>query len=94
MYQSFWTLTGNPKLMGGGVVRETAEKLGVSGAGALYSLVLGLGGTVICNGTTSVQHMKEDWEAVKKAREFAARDEKKWKELVVGFRRAIGEKAS
>ncbi|KAI4716479.1 Aldo/keto reductase [Aureobasidium sp. EXF-10727] len=56
-YQSFWTLTGNPEVLGGRLVGIVAEQVGVSAEVALYSLVQGLGITPI-NGTTS--HIESD----------------------------------
>lgn len=41
IYQSFWTLTGNPNLIKSKVVAETAKHLRVNTAEALYCLVLG-----------------------------------------------------
>jgi diketogulonate reductase-like aldo/keto reductase len=56
-YQSFWTLTGNPELLGSQFVQKTAEEVGVSVEVALYLLVQGLGITPI-NGTKS--HIESD----------------------------------
>lgn len=91
IYQSFWTITANPGLLKSKVVAETVSELGISHTGALYVLVLGLGNTVILNGTTSIEHMREDWEAVRKAKEYAETSEEKWKSLVRKFRETIGE---
>ncbi|KAJ9661059.1 hypothetical protein H2198_002218 [Neophaeococcomyces mojaviensis] len=91
VYQSFWTLTANPRLLKGGVVREVAEKLQIGPADALYVLVLGLGNTVVLNGTKDQGHMREDWEAVRKVKAFAGKDETRWQALVAAFKKAIGE---
>ena len=56
-YQSFWTLTANPKLLTSKPVTTVAEKAKVSGAVGLYSLVLGLGYTSVLCGTTNPQRM-------------------------------------
>ncbi|KAG9949126.1 aldo-keto reductase, partial [Aureobasidium melanogenum] len=57
VYQSFWTLTGNPELLDSQLVKVVVEQVGVSAEVALYSLVQGLGITPI-NGTTS--HIESD----------------------------------
>jgi diketogulonate reductase-like aldo/keto reductase len=56
-YQSFWTLTGNPKLLESQFVQKIAKEVGVSAEVTLYSLVQGLGIMPI-NGTTS--HIETD----------------------------------
>ncbi|KAK5071654.1 hypothetical protein LTS08_004604 [Lithohypha guttulata] len=91
IYQSFWTLTGNPNLFKSKVLAETSRQLDVQPAEALYCLVLGLDNTVILNGTTSVEHMKEDWEAVRKAQEFTKNNSKQWGQLVMDFKKTIGQ---
>jgi diketogulonate reductase-like aldo/keto reductase len=65
IFQSFWTLTGNPQLMKSRVVKEVAgelEKLGLGDekAVALYSLVVGLEGITVLNGTTNRERMESD----------------------------------
>lgn len=92
LYQSFWTLTGNPGLLAKPAVRDATEQLNVSPMNALYCLVLGLGNTTILNGTTSTQHMKEDWDGVHKAKEYATANDKEWAKLMTAFRTTIGER--
>ena len=64
VYQSFWTLSGNPSLVWSNEVGSLANQLGISTQSALYCLVLGLGNISILNGTKSAHHMLEDWKAV------------------------------
>ncbi|KAK0247967.1 hypothetical protein LTS09_016928 [Friedmanniomyces endolithicus] len=63
-YQSFWTLTANPDLLRSHVVNHIAACVGVSRPVALYGLVLSLGNISILDGTTSVEHMKDDLKGV------------------------------
>lgn len=91
VYQSFWTLTANPQLLRSGVVQNVARNLQMEPANALYVLVLGLGNTVILNGTKTKEHMEGDWAAIAKVRKFAEKDGEKWAEVVRDFRRLIGE---
>lgn len=91
VYQSFWTLTGNPNLFKSKVLADAAKQLQVNPAEALYCLVLGLENTVVLNGTTNTEHMKEDWEAVRKAREYAEAQPKQWQSLINAFKKTIGQ---
>ena len=92
VYQSFWTLTGNPRLLRSEVVQGLARDVGIEPAGALYCLVLGLGSTVVLNGTKSLEHTRGDWEAVRRVREFAEGNENRWQDIMRSFRGLIGEK--
>lgn len=60
VYQSFWTLTANPRLLRSNPVELVAEGAKVSHAAALYGLVLGLGNTSVLNGTTNEKRMQDD----------------------------------
>ncbi|KAF8249971.1 Aldo/keto reductase [Wilcoxina mikolae CBS 423.85] len=72
VWQSFWTLTGNPGLLRSAVVGRVAEKVVVGREEALYLLVLALGrgwesgGVCVLDGTTREEGMKGDLEAVGK----------------------------
>lgn len=92
IYQSFWTLTANPNLFRSRVVQDLAQKLQIQPTSALYCLVLGLGQTTVLNGTKTEEHMHEDWDAVRKVRNFAEKDGKRWEEIMKPFRAAIGER--
>lgn len=95
VWQSFWTLTGNPGLMQRSVaVERLADQMGVEKATAMYSLVLGLNEglmSILC-GTTDLKHMKDDLdgdETIRKwATEAGAQD---WKQLLRQFRTEIGD---
>lgn len=86
VYQSFWTLTANPRLLGSGVVGGLAEKMGFSRAAALYGLVVGLGNVSVLDGTTRVERMKEDLESVEKIRSWAEENGEEWRGLMEDFR--------
>jgi diketogulonate reductase-like aldo/keto reductase len=91
IYQSFWTLTANPKLISSAPVRQLSKELSITTAAALYSLVLALGNTTVLNGTTSLQHMKEDWDAIRTVKDYAISNPTNWISLVDGFKKLIGQ---
>ncbi|KAG7529602.1 hypothetical protein FFLO_05533 [Filobasidium floriforme] len=63
MYQSFWTLSGNPSLLAHPLMRQLAEKYGITREQALFKLCSQIGITPL-SGTTSEEHMKQDVEAI------------------------------
>ncbi|TPX11019.1 uncharacterized protein E0L32_008056 [Thyridium curvatum] len=90
VYQSFWTLSGNPRLLKLPCTTGLASRAGVGPEVALYALVLGLGGTSVLDGTRS--HMREDLagvEAVGRWAEEVAPGE--WKGFLDAFREYIHE---
>lgn len=87
-YQSFWTLTGNPKLLKSRPVVELAQTAEVSVPTALYALVIDLGIEVL-NGTTSAEHMQEDLNGVRKARDWAISNSKEWVGLTTAFKKLV-----
>ncbi|KAF3031561.1 hypothetical protein E8E12_001278 [Didymella heteroderae] len=84
-YQSFWTLTGNPKLLKSKPVQELAEAAGVSMPTALYALVMDSGVEVL-NGTTSAEHMRDDLDGVQQVRHWASANPRPWIQLSNVFR--------
>jgi diketogulonate reductase-like aldo/keto reductase len=91
LYQAFWTLSANPGLARSPVVTRLAKELDCSVQSALYCLVLGLPNVVVLNGTTSSDHMLEDWQAVSSARALAEKDSHAWNQYMANFRQLIGE---
>jgi diketogulonate reductase-like aldo/keto reductase len=59
LYESFWTLTANPHILGHREVRKIAEKRQKSEAQILFRYLTQLG-IVPLTGTTSAKHMQED----------------------------------
>jgi diketogulonate reductase-like aldo/keto reductase len=59
VYQSFWTLTANPHLLGHEVVRTSAQHHRRTAAQVLFRYLTQQGVTPL-TGTTSQQHMQED----------------------------------
>ena len=93
VYESFWTLTGNKRMLGtAGPVVELSQLAGVSREVAMYCLVIELGGTALLNGTTSEARMKEDLEDVVRVRNWTFVYADRWKEIVDRFRTSIKEK--
>lgn len=91
IYQSFWTLTANPELVRSVEVGRLANHLRISTQAALYCLVLGLGNTIILNGTKSASHMQDDLKALELVRTFASQEPQEWEVMLGSFRRLIGE---
>jgi len=91
IYQSFWTLTGNPKIFSGDAVHQLSQLAGVSKEVAMYSLVIALGGIAPLNGTTNVQHMKDDLQDVERVRNWTFVYADKWKSIVDAFKASIKE---
>ena len=91
VYQSFWSLTANPRLISSVPVKQLARELEISPASALYCLILSLGNITILNGTTNPARMKEDWDATALLKEFAASNSPTWDKLVKDFKKLIGE---
>lgn len=91
VYESFWTLTGNPKIVSGESVQQLSQLAGVSKEVAMYSLVIELGGIAPLNGTTNAQRMKQDLEDVTRVRNWTFVYADKWRNIVDGFKRSIEE---
>lgn len=88
-YQSFWTLTANPKLLASRPVTTLAELNRVSPPVALYSLVLGLGQMSVLNGTTNPKRMEEDLFGVEKIRQWRESSPQDWKNIQSAFQELI-----
>ncbi|KAK3626201.1 hypothetical protein LTR56_019989 [Elasticomyces elasticus] len=86
IYQSFWTLTGNPDLLRSPPVRHVAACLGVTAPVALYGLVLGLDRISILDGTTNAGHMKADLDGVEAVQLWLRERDQKQAAVLDGFR--------
>jgi diketogulonate reductase-like aldo/keto reductase len=93
VFQSFWTLTGNPMLVTDTVVLDLARKVGVEEPVALYALVLGLKGISVLDGTTKEKRMVEDLMGVERVGEWAKGGETKveWEDMMQRFTELLGE---
>jgi diketogulonate reductase-like aldo/keto reductase len=96
-FESFWTLTGNPGLMGSGVVKEVAQELARFNVSdpkpiALYALVLGLEGVSVLNGTTKEERMGNDLVSLSMFEKLIEGDWKEnWERWQKEFKELIGE---
>ncbi|KAI0406294.1 putative aldo-keto reductase [Xylaria palmicola] len=92
-FQTFWTLSGNPELLGGAPVRKLATAASISNEVALYALVLGLEGTAILDGTKSEAHMAEDLKVSEVVDAFAQSESGRatWTACLSEFKTMIGE---
>jgi diketogulonate reductase-like aldo/keto reductase len=59
VYQSFWTLTGNPHILKSERLKAIAKRLDASVEGVFYRFCIQKG-IIVLDGTTSEDHMKED----------------------------------
>ena len=91
IYQSFWTLSANPKIIHGPEVRHVADAVGLTPYEAMYTLVLALDNVVILNGTTDAKHMVDDLSCVPRAREWASKYPKDWAVFLDNFKMLLGE---
>lgn len=89
VYQSFWTLSANPRLLRHSSVELLAKATMVEKPVALYCLVLGLDGTVILNGTQN--HMKSDLEGLEKVRHWALENKYDWENTLKHFKDVTGD---
>ena len=91
IYQSFWTLTANPGLVYSAEVGSLANQMDISPQASLYAMVLGLGNTVILDGTKRVQTMKADYAALLRVKDFAIKHPSAWEQQLSRFKTLIGE---
>ncbi|PGH05705.1 hypothetical protein AJ79_06721 [Helicocarpus griseus UAMH5409] len=91
VYQSFWTLTANPTLAWSAEVGLLSHQAGISPQAALYCLVMGLGNTILLNGTKNAGRMREDLAAPGIVGKFAAKHPENWERILSGFNKLIGE---
>ena len=90
IYQSFWTLSANPKIVHGAVVGAVCQEVGLSSIQeAMYCLMLALDNVVVLNGTKNEGHMRGDLEALGKVKMYAERYPDEWKGYVDKFRGLI-----
>lgn len=92
VYQSFWTLTGNPDLLESNPVDALRNEIGVEKEQALYLLVLALDRMVVLNGTTSEARMSADLEAMKVFGQWLDGGKRiVLEEILADFKNLIGE---
>lgn len=84
-YQSFWTLTANPRLLRSEPVSTIAKETGVTKPVALYALVLGLGEVSVLNGTTNQQRMAEDVAGIQNVEKWQAANATAWNRVLSAF---------
>lgn len=92
IFQSFWTLTGNPMLVTSQVVKELSERAKVEEAIALYALVLGLKNMTVLIGTKREERMVGDLMGVELVGEWARGPGKvEWEDFMQRFKEMLGE---
>ena len=91
IYQSFWTLSANPRILNGPEVGHVADKVGLTPSEAMYVLVLALDSVIILNGTTNAKHMADDLSCVERARKWALDHPKDWAQCLITFKKLLGE---
>ncbi|KAI1093784.1 Aldo/keto reductase [Rostrohypoxylon terebratum] len=95
VFQAFWILSANQELHGLQCVHTISSYAGVGKPAALYSLVLGLRGTAVLNGSRQEAHMKEDIEGIRKIEEWAQSEKGKptWLDCLEEFKYYVGDEA-
>lgn len=88
IYESFWTLTGNPHLLSSNFVRALSQAAGISKEVALYSLVI-QSGVVPLNGTKNVDRMKQDLLEIEKVQKWLLANKNDWDKIFLDFQKAI-----
>ncbi|KAI1460854.1 Aldo/keto reductase [Annulohypoxylon moriforme] len=93
MFQAFWVLPGNPRYREFAPLQRLAGFASVEMPIALYSLVLGLNGVAVLDGTTDEAHMKEDIEGIKAVEEWKQSVPGRviWEDCLHDFKAYIGE---
>ncbi|KAF4464705.1 D-xylose reductase IIIII [Fusarium albosuccineum] len=92
VFQTFWTLSANPRLAASKPIKVVAEKAGVPHVPAYYALVLGLESVTVLDGTSTETHMKDDVEGTQKVASWAESDgASDWASALAEFKQAIGE---
>ena len=67
-YQSYWVLTANRNVINSPTLRKMAQSKNLSPQTLFYAFVMSFENTQVLDGTTNVQHMKEDVLLEKKVR--------------------------
>ncbi|EUC29422.1 hypothetical protein COCCADRAFT_8345 [Bipolaris zeicola 26-R-13] len=88
VYQSFWTLTGNPALLQSQPVAALARAAQVEIPVALYALVIDQG-VVVLNGSTSREHMEMDLEGIQKVRDWAVEKPQEFAAIAGDFKAIV-----
>ena len=91
IYQSFWTLSANPKVIQGPEVGHVADIVGLTPYEAMYCLVLGLENVVVLNGTTNAKHMVDDLSCIQRTRQWASENPKDWANFLDTFKLLLNE---
>lgn len=77
IFESFWTLTGNPRLLKSAPVTQLSKQVEVSVEEALYALVMAQDIAVL-NGTTNLTRMKDDLASISAIDVWARSNEDQW----------------
>lgn len=96
VFQSFWTLTGNPALAGWRVVTGVVNALGgrVEAEVVVYALVLALGRVCVLDGTTREEGMRGDLEGLEVLAAWVEGEGKEgWDEAVKAFKELVNHDA-
>ena len=92
IFQSFWTITANRRLVQSQPVSLVSKAAGVSIVPAFYSLVMGLEGVTVLDGTTDEAHMKEDLEGLESVSAWAdGKGSSDWAGALTAFKALVGD---
>ncbi|ROT40280.1 Aldo/keto reductase [Sodiomyces alkalinus F11] len=93
IYQSFWTLTANARLLRSAPVDCVASAAAVPVEVALYAFVLALGHNCVLDGTSRRDHMRADLDGLRSVAAWSATEEGRapWREHLAAFRGIIDD---
>ncbi|KAG5988713.1 hypothetical protein E4U54_004556, partial [Claviceps lovelessii] len=92
VFQSFWTLSSNEKLVVSKPVDMVSRGAGVENVAAYYALVLGLDNLIVLDGTTDAAHMVQDLHGIEKVGSWAeGAGVEQWATALASFKTLIGD---
>lgn len=93
IYQAFWTISANPKLLFSDPVSLIARSVAIAIETAHYGLILGIGNIAVLNGTTAESRMASDREGLAKLEQWKIEKDNgaTWRTALEAFGRLIGE---
>lgn len=93
IYQAFWTISANPKLLFSDPVSLIARSVAIAIETAHYGLILGIGNIAVLNGTTAASRMASDREGLAKLEQWKIEKDNgaTWRTALEAFGRLIGE---
>ena len=91
IYQSFWTLTANPRLLESEFIKLVSVEIRTESEQSLYLCVMGLGNISVLDGTTKFENMKDDIKGLRTWEKWIEKEgsQEKWKLIMKKFESLI-----